>query len=149
MADTNPQLPLHGKDVILTIFVGGRPLQQTDNATSISIDEANTQHVMKVLGRTNDFLDETPGHFELTIDLQYAGPQIVLALMAEKAKRAANQPFSDVSVGMVWFDRSGGRHSYTAGKCTTKQSWKVGGKDEVNMYNLKVQAETFKPQVIV
>ena len=141
-----PQLALHGRDVVLTIFVGGNPLPQTDLAHSITVNEVNTQHVDKLLGRVEDRLDETPGHFETTIDLMYAGAQIVSQLIAQKAARAANIPFAPISIGMVWTNRDGSQSAYTLGTCTTNQSLKVGGKDEAIMHSLKVQSESLDEQ---
>ena len=149
MADNDPKLALHGKDVTITVFVGGRPIEGTDNAQSITVNEVNTQHVDKLLGRTQDRLDETPGHFEIALDLLYAGSALYAALQAQKAKRAANtfvENTDGISLGMVWVNRDGTESAYTAVKCTTNQTLKVGGKDEAVMQSLKLQCEKFTEQ---
>lgn len=146
-ANKVPALPLHGKDVALTIFVGGKPMDDSDNVQSVTITEVNTQHVDKLLGRANDRLDETPGHFELAISGMYASAAIYAALQAQKAARAANQtPIQQVSVGMVWTNRDGSQSAYIASTCTTNQTLKVGGKDDPVMHDLKVMAEDFVEQ---
>jgi hypothetical protein len=146
MANGIPDLALHGKDVTLTIFVGKTPLADTDNCQSVDIREVNTQHVDKLLGRPADRLDETPGHWELDYGGMYPSAKIVLALMAQKAARAANQPFDEISVGMVYTNRDGSQSAYIFSKCTTNMNIKVGGKDDAVMQSFKIQAETFAPQ---
>lgn len=141
-----PDLALHGKDVAITVFVGKTPLADTDNAQSVDIREVNTQHVDKLLNRAADRLDETPGHWELDYGGMYPSAKIVLALMAQKAARAANQPFDDISVGMVFTNRDGSSSALIASNCTTNINIKVGGKDDAVMQSFKIQAETCNMQ---
>lgn len=146
MANGIPDLALHGKDVTLTIFVGKTPLADTDNCQSVDIREVNTQHVDKLLGRPSDRLDETPGHWELDYGGMYPSAKIVLALMAQKAARAANQPFDEISVGMVFTNRDGSQSALIASKVTTNINVKVGSKDDAIMQSFKLQAETLSMQ---
>lgn len=146
MANGVPDLALHGSDVTITIFVGGKPLDDTDNAESVDIRENNTQHVDKLLGRKPDRLDETPGHFEIDYAGMYSSAKIVAALMAQKAARAANEQFEDISVGMTFTNRDGSESAYLATKCTTNMNIKVGGKDDAVRLNLKIMAETCTEQ---
>jgi len=146
MAAGIPDLALHGKDCQISIFVGKTPLPDTDNAMSVDIREVVTQHADKLLGRPNDRLDETPNHWEIDFSGLYPSAKIVLALMAQKAARAANQPFDDISVGMVFSNRDGSQSALIASTCTTSMNIKIGGKDEPLNQSLKIQAETLTMQ---
>lgn len=148
MANGDPQLSIHGKDVSITWFVGNTPLPDTDNAQSIDINEVNNQVVDKLLGRSADRLDETPGHWELNFGGLYVSPAIAAKLMAQKAARAANQPFDKIAMGLKFTARDGSKHAYMADKCTTNLNIKVGGKDDGVMLNVKLQAETCVVQAL-
>lgn len=144
-----PLLPLHGKDVSITWIIGQNPLPDTDNAESVDISENNTQHSDKLLGRVNDRLDETPGHFELNFKKMHVSAAVVNALLANKAKRAANQtPLDVIAMGIKFIARDGSKYAYIASPCTTNINLTVGGKDDAVRETFKIMAEDIKPQAL-
>lgn len=144
MANTNPRLPLTGRNVTLFIFINGTPTQATDLARSINITEQVVRYRDKYLGRDRDRPDEQTIGYDAQIDLDYAGSQLVSALLAQKAARQALLPVPVISIGLTCNNRDGSADSYVLQNCTTQISIKMPGKDDRGMISLDIQAEDLK-----
>lgn len=144
MPESNPKLALHGSNVTLTIFIGGKPQVRTDLAKKITVTEQVQQYRDKYLGRVRDRTDEQTTGYDLKIELDYAGSQLYAALLAQKAAREALQTFGDISIGLIFENRDGTTDGYLAQKCTTKNEINIGGKDDAVGHTIDVYAEDFK-----
>jgi len=141
---SNPKLPVTGRNVVLTIFVGGTPLTQTDVAQSISITEVVQQYRDKYLGRDRDRPDEQTTGYDATISLHYTGSQLVQALFAQKTARQTLQPVPLVSIGLTVANRDGTYDGYLLQNCTAKIAIDFRGKEDRGMINLSLQAEDLR-----
>lgn len=149
MANTNPRLPLTGRNVTLFIFINGTPTQATDLAKSISITEMVQQYRDKYLGRDRDRTDEQTYGYDASIELDYAGSQLISALLAQKAARQALQPVPVISIGLTMNNRDGSADGYVLQSCTTKISIKMPGKEDRGSISLDIQAEDLKLSVAI
>lgn len=138
---SNPRLPLTGRNVVVTVFIGGLPAQQTDLANSFTITEQVVQYRDKYLGRDRDRTDEQTTGYDCRLDVQYAGSQLVSAILAQKAARQFLQPIPVISLGFTMQNRDGTADAYVLQNCTTKMEIDFKGKDERGMINLQIQAE--------
>jgi len=136
-----PALPLTGAKVALTIYLAGNALQQTDNAESVQVTEQVVQYRDKLLNRFRDRTDEQTIGYDAKIVLQYAGAQIVSALLAQKAARQANQAVPELSVGLVLANRDGTFHGYILQRGTSKMDINISGKDDRVKHTLDLQFE--------
>lgn len=130
MSDADVPFALNGSDVSLTIYYGSTPLDDTDLMKSATFSEVNTQFRDKYCGRKSDRTDEVPGGTDCQMEFDNAGPTLMLAIIDQKTKRAANQPFEQISVGCILNTRDGQAYSVLVPNVTTKLELKVGGKDE-------------------
>lgn len=144
MANTNPKLPVTGRNVTLFIFINGTPTQATDLAKSISITEQVVRYRDKYLGRDRDRPDEQTIGYDAQIDLDYAGTQLISALLAQKAARQALLPVPVISIGLTISNRDGSADSYVLQNCTTQIAIKMPGKDDRGSISLDIQAEDLK-----
>lgn len=147
MADTNPKLPLTGKDIAVTVFVGGVPQQQTDLCKSVSVDEVVTQFRDDYLNRDAQRTDEQTDGVDVKLSLDYASSTLVTALIAAKEARRLRQPVKEISIGLVLQDRDGNYHGYLIQKCSSKYAFSFSGRKERGVQTIDLQAETCKPQV--
>lgn len=147
MANTNPRLPLTGRNVTLFIFINGKPTQATDLARSVNITEQVVRYRDKYLGRDRDRPDEQTIGYDAQIELDYAGAQLVSALLAQKAARQALLPVPVISIGLTCNNRDGSADSYVLQNCTTQMSLKMSGKDDRGTISLDIQAEDLKLSV--
>lgn len=139
--NSNPQLPLAGRNVALTIFINGSPAQQTDLALSFTIDEVVTQFRDKYLGRLRDRTDEQTTGWDCKISLQYASSKLIVALLNQKYAREQLQPVPTISIGFTMQNRDGPSDGYVLSNCTSKISLDFKGKEDRGMVNLSIQAE--------
>lgn len=144
MANTNPKLPLTGRNITLFVFINGSPTQATDLAKNITITEQVVQYRDKYLGRDRDRPDEQTIGYDAQIDLDYAGSQLISALLAQKAARQALQPVPVISIGLTLNNRDGSADGMVLQNCTTKITIKMPGKDDRGMITLEIQAEDLK-----
>lgn len=144
MANTNPKLPVTGRNVTLFIFINGTPTQQTDLAKSINITEQVVRYRDKYLGRDRDRTDEQTIGYDAQIELDYAGSQLVSALLAQKAARQALQPVPVISIGLTVNNRDASADGYVLQSCTTQIAIKMPGKDDRGTISLDIQAEDLK-----
>lgn len=147
MAQSNPKLPLTGRNIQLYIYIGTGPVQSTDLATTMSIDEAIVQYRDKYLGRDRDRPDEQTIGYDSKLELHYAGSALIAAFLAQKAARQNLQPVQNVSIGFIMQNRDGTADSWILMNCTTKLGWKFSGKDDRGLISLDVQAEDLKQVV--
>lgn len=144
MGNTNPKLPVTGRNVALFIFINGTPTQATDLAKSITITEQVVRYRDKYLGRDRDRTDEQTIGYDAQIELDYAGSQLISALMAQKAARQALQPVPVISIGLTVSNRDASADSYVLQSCTTQMVIKMPGKDDRGTISLDIQAEDLK-----
>lgn len=144
MPNTNPKLPVTGRNVALYIFINGTPAQATDLAKSITITEQVVRYRDKYFNRDRDRTDEQTIGYDAQIDLDYAGSQLISALLAQKAARQALQPVPVISIGLTISNRDASADSYVLQACTTQITIKMPGKDDRGMISLDVQAEDMK-----
>lgn len=139
--NSNPSLPLTGRNVAVTIFINGTPSQQTDLAKSVTVTEQVVQYRDKLLGRDRDRTDEQTIGFDAKIDLDYAGSKLVASLLAQKEARRQNQPVQVISLGLTMQNRDGTADAYVLQSCTSKIEINFRGKDDRGMITLNLQAE--------
>lgn len=144
MANTNPKLPLTGRNVTLFIFINGAPTQATDLAKSITITEQVQRYRDKYLGRDRDRPDEQTTGYDAAIELDYAGSQLISALLAQKAARQALLPVPIISIGLTCNNRDGSADGYVVQNCTTQIAIKFPGKEDRGSISLDIQAEDLK-----
>ncbi len=144
MAATNPKLPLTGRNITLFVFINGSPTQATDLAKSVTITEQVVRYRDKYLGRDRDRPDEQTIGYDAQIELDYAGAQLISALLAQKAARQALLPVPVISIGLTMSNRDGSADSYVLQNCTTQISIKMPGKDDRGTTSLDIQAEDLK-----
>lgn len=144
MAMTNPKLPVTGRNVTLFIFINGTPTQATDLAKSITITEQVVRYRDKYLGRDRDRPDEQTIGYDAQIDLDYAGSQLISALLAQKAARQALLPVPVISIGLTVNNRDASADGYVLQNCTTQMVIKMPGKDDRGTISLDIQAEDMK-----
>lgn len=147
MANTNPKLPVTGRNVTLFIFINGTPTQATDLAKSITITEQVVRYRDKYLGRDRDRPDEQTIGYDAQIDLDYAGSQLISALLAQKAARQALLPVPVISIGLTVNNRDASADGFVLQNCTTQIAIKMPGKDDRGSISLDIQAEDLKLSV--
>lgn len=147
MGNTNPKLPVTGRNVALFIFINGSPTQMTDLAKSVTITEQVVRYRDKYLGRDRDRTDEQTIGYDARIELDYAGSQLISALLAQKAARQALQPVPVISIGLTVNNRDASADGYVLQNCTTQIDIKMPGKDERGVISLDIQAEDLKLSV--
>jgi hypothetical protein len=148
MANTNPKLPLTGRNVTVTLFLNGRPLPQTDVARSVEIDEVATMFRDKYLGRDRDRTDKNVDGYDVKLELDYTDASLITALLQQQAARDANGAIPSLSLGMTLLNRDGTADGYIVQNCTSKFNFNFKGKDERGMVRLELQGEDIKTQVL-
>lgn len=147
MGNTNPKLPVTGRNVTLFIFINGTPTQMTDLAKSITITEQVVRYRDKYLGRDRDRTDEQTIGYDARIELDYAGSNLISAILAQKAARQALLPVPVISIGLTVNNRDASADSYVLQNCTTQLDIKMPGKDERGAISIDIQAEDLKLSV--
>lgn len=148
MANTNPKLPLTGRNITVTVFLDGKPQPQTDVCKSIEVDEVAQMFRDKYLGRDRDRTDKTVSGYDVKLELDYTDATLIKALLNQQTLRDANLPVPNLSIGMILSNRDGTADGYIVQNCVSKFNFSFKGKDERGMVRLELQGEDLKTVVL-
>lgn len=149
MANGDPPLRLNGQNVLVTVFVGQTPYQQSEIAKSISIEPRVTEHNDAFLGSDADDPDNQVRGWTAKIEMFMADSVLAKALLQREADRVARRQMQDLSVGLVFENRDGTQDGFILQRCEMKPlPINATGAAERIMNSLEVRAKRYVPSAL-
>lgn len=146
MAETDPKLPMTGKDAKLTLFEGGAPVPEvSDLALKWTLKPKTTKFADPYLGRNRKRFDKQVDGFDLETELHVASMSVVNFLVERQRKRDAKETLPELSVGLRFAHRDGQFSGLVVRKCVEDWELNCPGQAERKVNKLMFEGEDVEP----
>lgn len=142
---SDPELPLTGENTVLKIFLANQPFGAADTVNSIKVSEDAVMHKDQYLGRTRHRLDKQVNGFDCSIASDMTNSTLLSALLAQSAKREANEPIPELAVEVQLRQRNGLVKSFVLSKGVAKFDINSGARTERVKLGLDLMFEDIIP----